>query len=103
MRDCMDAATTDAARKVGKTCEDNWAANKDDCNRFVQAVASALHIPIPAGQADDVINYMDASPSGWTRLTGGDHQSAHDQASLASWLWRDCLPAKWASLTGTLR
>lgn len=81
---CEEVATNDNAKKVVKACEDNFEANKADCNKFLKAVATALGVAgIPGGDnanADAIINALEAVPAGWTKLAQGSHQEAHDQA-----------------------
>ncbi|MET0752759.1 MAG: hypothetical protein ABWZ66_05280 [Pyrinomonadaceae bacterium] len=50
-------------------CENNWEANKSDCNKFVRAVGAALGIDIVAGNADAIIDSLTAPT--WTPVIGG--------------------------------
>lgn len=79
---CLQMAANASAKKVVSACEAQWEANKTDCNKFLKAVAAQLGITDFSAltNADSIVNYLESSPTGWTRLNRGDHGPAHAQA-----------------------
>ncbi|MFT3880790.1 MAG: hypothetical protein QM703_14155 [Gemmatales bacterium] len=73
---CLKKADNDNAKKVVKACESKWEANKADCNTFLRATAKELNInDFKDGQnADQIIDFLEGKPAGWTKLTNGSHQ-----------------------------
>ena len=57
------------AQQVIDACEANWDANKSDCNAFVRAVADAIGITIPAGDADSIVDWL--TNQGWDSPADG--------------------------------
>ncbi len=48
---CVDAASNASAKKIAQACEEHFAANKTDCNKFLKAGATALDVKgIPLGE-----------------------------------------------------
>jgi len=96
---CEDVATNDNAKKVIQACEDSFAANETDCNKFLKAVAAALGVTgIPSGDNDNantIINALELSPSGWTKLDPGSHQEAYTKPPLETLSFLDCSLAIW--------
>jgi hypothetical protein len=79
---CLGNAANEKAKKVVEACEKHWENNKRDCNKFLKAVAGELGITDFAslGNADSIVNYLEGTPSGWTKLKRGEHNTAHSQA-----------------------
>jgi hypothetical protein len=73
-------ATDPNAQKVIDTCMSDWDANKDDCNKFVKAVAGDLGVSIPAdSDADGIVDFL-AGSGDWHELTAGDGPGAKQAA-----------------------
>jgi hypothetical protein len=59
---------TASAADIKAACAAEYAANKDDCNKFAKAVGARFGIQF-TGQADDIVDQI--TGLGWTRLSGG--------------------------------
>ncbi len=70
------------AEKVVDACIKHFEDNKKDCNNFLKAVAKELGIKDfeDGDDADKIIERLEASPEGWTKLKRGDNDDAHKQA-----------------------
>ena len=66
--------------RVQQACEDAFSANKDDCNKFVKAVASSLGVTLD-GNADAIVAEVQGAP--WTYI-GNDLEAAKNAANLAA-------------------
>jgi hypothetical protein len=65
---------------VQSACENLFDANKDDCNKFVEAVAGSLGITL-TGSADDIVSTIQNSP--WNYI-GNDLAAAAQAANYAA-------------------
>jgi hypothetical protein len=66
--------------KVQQACEDLFASNSDDCNKFVKAVAANFGIPL-VGNADAIVSTIQAMP--WNYI-GNDLAAAKTASDFAS-------------------
>jgi hypothetical protein len=69
----------DDAAKIIEICEREWPDAKDDCSKFVKAVAGTLGITL-TGDANSIVDQIVGA--GWTRLADG--RAAAQQAALGS-------------------
>lgn len=85
---CLQQAANDSAKKVVKSCEGQFDAHKTDCNKFLKAVANELgiHDFKDGDDADAMIDFLEASPSGWTKLGTGKHSKAHEEADTGAFV-----------------
>lgn len=76
------ASESPSSQRVIDACESSFDDNQDDCNAFVKAVATQLHVSLPAdANADALVDYMSSTPSGWTKLPDGDGARAEQDAA----------------------
>jgi hypothetical protein len=66
--DAAAVLATASAADVKAACAAEYAANKDDCNKFAKAVGARFGIQF-TGQADDIVDQI--TGIGWTTLSGG--------------------------------
>lgn len=60
---------TEKKQEIIDACENNWEANKSDCNKFVRTVGAELGITIVQGNADSIIDSLTAPI--WTSVADG--------------------------------
>jgi len=65
---------------VEDTCIAAWDDHGADCSGFVKAVCARLGVPMTAGQADAIVDYIKAVPSGFYPLPSGVAAAAAAQA-----------------------
>jgi hypothetical protein len=70
---------TDEAARIIAICQREWPGAKDDCNKFVKAVAGALGITL-TGNANSIVDQIVGA--GWTKLADG--KAAAQEAALGS-------------------
>ncbi|WP_434616457.1 hypothetical protein [Azospirillum sp. B2RO_4] len=64
----LAAVPAGRAAEIIAACEDEWPANKADCNAFVKDVAARFKV-ILTGQADDIVTQIQGA--GWQQLRDG--------------------------------
>lgn len=62
------------AKAITQSCEDNWAANNDDCNKFVKAALGGFlaNAYFDGLDADGIIGKMESAAEAWTKTTSID-------------------------------
>lgn len=77
---CEENATNSETKDIVAACIKHFEANKDDCNKFLKAVANEVDVEDFKGNADEIIIFLEKEENSWTKLGAGEHKKAHDQA-----------------------